>query len=93
VAQEVLRDANLQRSTAPSSKPLYLRWYSPAELADPAVRDRWAQDHSVLIVDAVSALHPAVATALQSLPQPLDLRKAAVICVPPYTRHTGDLEA
>jgi TIR domain len=92
VAQEVLRDANRQRSTALGGKPLYLRWYSRAELQAPAVRDRWAQDHSVLIVDAVSALHPGVAAALQNLPKPQDLGKAAVICLPPYTRHTGDLE-
>ena len=56
------------------------------------MRDQWRQGHSVLIVDSVSALEPAIAMTLQNLPQPNTAHKAAVICLPPYTRHNVELE-
>jgi TIR domain-containing protein len=92
VAQRVLRGVNRQRLDQRKERPLYLRWYSRAELTEPTARRRWGKGHSVLIVDAVSALHGEIAQALQNLPSPVDLIKRAVICLPPYTRHTGALE-
>jgi hypothetical protein len=46
----------------------------------------------VLFVDSVSSLYPAVTHSLLTLPRPTESRQAAVIYLPPYTRHTGDLE-
>ncbi|HEY2579193.1 MAG TPA: toll/interleukin-1 receptor domain-containing protein [Streptosporangiaceae bacterium] len=92
VVQQVLHGVNQQRLRQRSGGPLYLRWYSRDELTRPAARARWAKSHSLLIVDAVSALHDEIAQALQNLPASRDLHKRAVVCVPPYTRHTGALE-
>jgi hypothetical protein len=74
-------------------RPLYLLWYSRAELSrDQTARDRWRRGHSVLVVDSVSTLHRAVADDLQALPRAHEASKAAVVCLPPYSRHTGRLE-
>jgi TIR domain len=72
--------------------PVYLRWYSRAELSQKPIRDLWRNKRTVLFVDSVSSLYPAVFQCLLTTPQPKDARKAAVICLPPYTRHTGELE-
>lgn len=91
VAQDALRVVNERRRGA-EEQPLYLRWYSREDFADDRMRDQWRQGHSVLIVDSVSALEPAIAMTLQNLPQPNTAHKAAVICLPPYTRHNVELE-
>lgn len=94
VAQQVLRDVNKQRLKQRTGRPLYLRWYSRDELTPPnsPARGRWKKGYSILIVDAVSALHGEIAQALEILPSSRDDSKRAVVCVPPYTRHTGVLE-
>jgi hypothetical protein len=92
VAQTALSAVNARRREE-HRVPLYLRWYSRAELSrDRVVRDCWRRGHSVLVVDSVSALHHVVAKDLLNLPQPREATKAAVACLPPYTRHTGALE-
>jgi len=91
VAQDALRTVNERRSRA-QHRPLYLRWHYREDFADDRIRDRWCQGHSVLFVDSVSALEPTTATALQNLPLPDTADKAAVICLPPYTRHNVELE-
>lgn len=99
VAQNVLRSVNKQRLEQARGKPLHLRWYSPDELTrnppdEPTqrVRRKWSEGYSVLIVDAVSALHGEIAQALQRMPAPESASDGAVICIAPYTRHTGALE-
>lgn len=91
VAQDALRIVNERRGAA-EDQPLYLRWYSREDFADHKMRDLWRHGHSVLFVDSVSALEPSIAVALQNLPQPNSTNKAAVICLPPYTRHNVELE-
>lgn len=91
VAQDVLRAVNRKRSKD-HHQPLHLRWYSREDFAQDRTRDQWRRGHSVLIVDSVSAMEPAIAAALQSLPLPDTARKAAVVCLPPYTRHNAELE-
>jgi TIR domain len=91
VAQDALRTVNERRSMA-QLQPLYLKWYSREDFSDDTIRDQWGRGYSVLIVDSVSALEPIIATALQSLPLPVAPDKAAVICLPPYTRHNVELE-
>ncbi len=98
VAQSVLRSVNRQR-LEDGGKPLHLRWYSRAELAgdvgDPRtrrLRRKWEEGYSVLIVDAVSALHGDIAQSLETMPRADWIGDGVVICIPPYTRHTGMLE-
>jgi len=91
VTQAVVRGVN-QRRRDTGKPPVYLRWYSRAEVLDPTVRPKWKNSHTVLFVDSVSAMSPAVTVGLPPPPQTKDPRKAAVIYVPPYTRHTGGLE-
>lgn len=99
VAGNVLRDANRQRREQGGGEPLRLHWYSRAELtrdpSDPQTvgrRQKWSAGYSVLIVDAVSALHGDIAQSLETMPPPDIVSNGAVICIPPYTRHTGVLE-
>ena len=56
------------------------------------IRDQWKQGHSVLIVDSVSAMEDAIAEEVQKLPRPDAAYKGAVVCLPPYTRHSAELE-
>ena len=91
VAQDALRTVNERRSRT-QHQPLYLKWHYREDFANDRIRDQWRQGHSVLIVDSVSALEPTIATALQNLPLPDAADKAAVICLPPYTRHNVELE-
>ena len=91
VTQAVMRSVNERRRDV-GRRPVYLRWYSRAEVLDPLLRPKWKRGHTVLFVDSVSALYPAVTAALQPPPPSKDARKAAVIYLPPYTRHTGELE-
>jgi hypothetical protein len=92
MTQQMLRRVNSLRALE-RRRPLYLRWYSRAELSSrKPVRDAWQRSHTVLIVDSVSALHRSVARNLQELPHPLDARKRAVVWLPPYTLHTGRVE-
>jgi len=91
LAQAVVRSVNERRRDIGRS-PIYLRWYSRAELLDKNLRLNWTNAHTVLFVDSVSALYPAVTAGLPPPSQSEDPRKAAMIYLPPYTRHTGDLE-
>jgi hypothetical protein len=91
VAQDALRAVNERRNRV-QRQPLYLKWYSREAFSDDRIRDQWRQGHSLLIVDAVSALEPNIATALQNLPLPDASDKAAVIFLPPYTYHNMELE-
>jgi hypothetical protein len=99
VAQDVLGSVNRQRREQARGKSLHLRWYSRDELTRSPqdeqtrrTREEWSAGYSVLIVDAVSALHGDIAQALQNMPAPESASDGAVICIPPYTRHTGTLE-
>jgi len=91
VTQAVVRHVNERRRDNGRS-PVYLRWYSRAELLDASLRPNWKKAHTVLFVDSVSALYPAVTVGLPPPSHSEDPRKAAVIYLPPYTRHTGELE-
>jgi hypothetical protein len=91
VTQDVVRGVNGTRKSN-GRRPLYLRWFSHEELRQKAVRDQWARGPSILFVDSVSILDPDFMQRLQRLPHPREPRQAAVICLPPYTRHTGELE-
>jgi hypothetical protein len=91
VTQAVVRSVNARRQDV-GRPPIYLRWYSRAELLDKSLRPEWKKGHTVLFVDSVSAMYPAVMAGLPPPPRSRDPRKAAVIYLPPYTRHTGDLE-
>jgi TIR domain len=91
LTQAVVRHVN-ERRRDNGRPPVYLRWYSRAELLDTRLRPNWKKAHTILFVDSVSALYPAVMAGLPPPSQSEDPRKAAVIYLPPYTRHTGDLE-
>jgi hypothetical protein len=91
VTEAVVRSVNERRRDV-GRPPVYLRWYSRAEVLDPHLRPKWKKGHTVLFVDSVSALYPPVTAGLQPPPPSKDARKAAVIYEPPYTRHTGELE-
>jgi hypothetical protein len=91
VTQAVVQSVNARRKET-ARRPVYLRWYSRDELKVGKVRDRWRNSHTVMFVDSVSALYPAVMVGLQPPPPEGDPRRAAVIYLPPYTRHTGELE-
>lgn len=91
VAQDTLRIVNEKRNRTQHS-PLYLKWYSREDFARESMRDQWSKGHSVLIIDSLSALEPAIAADLQNLPSPDSTQKAAVIYVPPYTYHNLELE-
>jgi len=91
MTQAVVRSVNRRRRDV-GRPPVYLRWYSRAELLDKHLRPNWTNAHTVLFVDSVSALYPAVTAGLPPPSQLEDPKQAAVIYLPPYTRHTGDLE-
>lgn len=91
LAQNVANDVNLRRMDA-GKNPVFLRWYSRSELKQAHIRDLWRNERTLLFVDSLSSLYPAVRDCLHTLPQPKDARKAAVIHLPPYTRRTGELE-
>ncbi len=91
VAQDTLRIVN-ERRNRNQQPPLYLKWYSREDFTKDKLRDQWSKGPSVLIVDSLSALEPAIAAALQSLPPPDAAQKAAVIYLPPYTCHNVELE-
>jgi TIR domain len=91
VTQDVVHNVN-KRRIHNGQPPVHLRWYSRAELRDPQLRPKWKKAHTILFVDSVSALYPSVADDLRPPPPSHDPRKAAVIYLPPYTRHTGELE-
>jgi hypothetical protein len=91
VAQGALRMVNENRNRSQLA-PLYLKWYSREDFMKEDLRDQWSKGHSLLIVDSLSALNPAIANALQSLPSPDAAEKAAVIYLPPYTCHNVELE-
>lgn len=91
LTQKVERDVNIRHMEA-SKKPVYLRWYLRDELRQEHIRDLWRKERTLLFVDSLSSLHSAVQKCLHNQPQPKDARKAAVIHLPPFTRHTGELE-
>jgi hypothetical protein len=91
ITQTVVRGVNERRRDNGRS-PVYLRWYSRAELLDKRLRPRWKKGHTVLFVDSVSAMYPTVTAGLPPPPRSEDPGMAAVMYMPPYTRHTGDLE-
>jgi len=85
--QKVVREINTSRP-----RPLLLRWYSRAELKTGEARDRWRRDHSLLLVDSISVLHATLANELLRLPHSGNVSRAALVWLPPYTRHTGPVE-
>lgn len=91
VTQGALRVVNEKRART-QQRPLLLKWYSRGDFNQPGLRDRWRMGHSLLIVDSLSALDPAIAAELEKLPRPRLEQKAAVIYLPPYTRHSVQLE-
>ena len=91
VAQGALRGVNEKRART-RQPPLLLKWYSRNDFDQPGLRDRWRAGHSVLIVDSLSALDPVIAGELEKVPRPRLEHRAAVIYLPPYTRHSGQLE-
>jgi hypothetical protein len=88
---DVLRNVNSRRGTD-GRQPLYLRWFSREDLENGDNRDQWREGHSLLLVDSISVLNSGLATELLQLPPPLQPRRAAVVWLPPYTRHTAPLE-
>jgi hypothetical protein len=91
MVQAVLRSVNNRRIV--SRRPIYLRWIKRTELqTENTLKDLWRNGPSLLIVDSISALHPTVASELLRLPRPRDEGRAPVVCLPPYTRHTGSVE-
>jgi hypothetical protein len=98
IVERVLQRANEARAAArPPKRPLWLRWVQdelgandPATVA--AARKRWAAGSSFLIVDSVSVYHKDVQQQLMNLPNPKRLERAAILWLPPYTRHTASLE-
>ena len=92
LAQKVVHEINVRRRSR-GLQPLYLRWFSRAELKTGEARDRWRRSgHTLLLVDSVSVLHSTLAGELLSVPHPGDSSRAAFVWLPPYTRHTGSVE-
>jgi hypothetical protein len=91
VTQGALRLVNEKRART-RQPPILLKWYSRHDFDQPGLRDRWRAGHSVLIVDSLSALDPVIAGELEKVPRPRLEHKAAVIYLPPYTRHSVQLE-
>jgi hypothetical protein len=91
VTQVALRAVNEKRASI-RQRPLFLKWYSRGDFNQPGLRDGWRRGHSLLIVDSLSALDPVIAGELEQLPRPRHEQKAAVIYLPPYTRHSVQLE-
>lgn len=92
---QTLRLVNQWRA-AEGKRPIYLRWMHDelfGEVRSQEARDLWAADDSLLVVDSVSAFHPAVQAQMQRLPQSRMSDRSALLWLPPYTQHTSRLEA
>jgi hypothetical protein len=92
LVQAAQRSANDKR-TARGHAPVHLRWMSRDAFEDQGLRHLWQRHHSFLIVDSVSTFAPTISTHIQNLPHMTDGRNLAVMWVPPYTRHTVELES
>lgn len=91
-----LNQANLRR-VMHEYVPLFPRWIHGELLGDDptvatAARKIWAPNDSLLIVDAISVYHADVHKQLQRVPDLPETARAAVVCLPPYTRQTVILE-
>jgi len=95
VLEAVFRTNQTRRQRGRRS--IRVRWYQDELMGDPkankAARDQWASAGSLLIVDSVSVCHAAIRQSLSTnIPQPRNPELAAVLWIPPYTRHTSGLE-
>lgn len=86
------RTANSKRIRG-GDPPVHLRWLPPSAFDNNDLRDLWGRHHSFLIVDSVSTFSQAVVDQIQDLPHMEVGRNLAVMWVPPYTRHTMELES
>jgi hypothetical protein len=92
VVHRIQREVNQQRR-ASQLQPLWLRWcgdelFDATTDAGRALRDGWQAGPSLLIVDSISALHQEIREQFQNVPPSLYPKQAALLWVPPYTRHT-----
>ncbi len=92
VAHRIQREVNQQRRVA-QLQPIWLRWcgdelFDATTAAGRELRERWQAGPSLLIVDSVSALHQGIREQFQNVPPSLYPKQAALLWVPPYTRHT-----
>jgi hypothetical protein len=88
---EAAQEAANHKRGHDGKSPIYLRWLSRQDFTDQKVRQLWKRRYSFLIVDSISAFSPAISPLIQKLPQ-MDPKNLAVVWVPPYTRHTVELE-
>src|SRR5207253_3046259 len=91
-----LRQANASRLAA-RRRPIHLRWMhheltGPRGKARQEAEDLWIGGDSLLVVDSISTYHPDVRRDLLELPDSQQPARAAVLWIPPYTRHTAALE-
>jgi hypothetical protein len=95
IVHEELQQAN-DRRVRTNRYPLFPRWIhgelfsTQREEADRARLD-WDDNDSLLVVDSISTYHREIAQQLQLVPR-LDPATSAVVCLPPYTRRTVELE-
>jgi hypothetical protein len=96
IVDGVVRKVNAVREAA-GRRPLFLRWMQDELVGPPGTRrqqarELWRAGDSLLVVDSVSTFHPDIQARLAQLPEPFDPARAAVLWIPPYTRHTVGLE-
>jgi hypothetical protein len=92
LVHEAQRTANTKRM-ARGQASVHLRWLSRDAFKAPGPRQLWQRSHSFLIVDSVSTFAPTISGLIQNLPHMRDGRDLAIMWVPPYTRHTVELES
>jgi len=90
-----LNQANLRR-VINQYVPLFPRWIHGELLGEDAdvvavAQQTWEENDSLLIIDSISVFHKDVRQQLLRVP---DIKgpRAAVMCLPPYTRQTVTLE-
>lgn len=89
--ERMLYVANRQRPI--SERPILLRWCgNDLFQRGSATEALWTSQSSLLLIDSISLAVAEVRARLMNLRWPRERSQSAVVWIPPYSRHTAELE-
>lgn len=97
IIHDAIGEANDGRVAA-GIRPVFPRWLH-SELVGPAgpereaARELWSTLDSLLVIDSLSIFSPEAIARLSRVPPADDPSRVATVCLPPYSRRTGALDA